>query len=313
MTDFKRTLARWIVGMALLPALCVGAVHAQALYVPSISKASFGDGFKSEKYKTGYYSRYQNADNFAGLEFGRHRFGLGNWNTQGEQLTYISKQTHVEEGSVRNLSVGYNTLDASQAVWTAEGTFSQRLNAVLTGEITFNRDRVEVQQALVSRVLANSVNLSLEHRVVEPLRVQWTMGETRYTDGNHRPVFKMKATYDVLPAYGMNLQLRSRYFKNTDTHVTSGYFNPYRFVENIGALEVNRQQNGWDLSGSMGYGRQAGGDDAKTLAKAFEFSAATPVAHRVYVKTKAGYFRSLGFGGPDFIYRYVSEEVVVQF
>jgi hypothetical protein len=291
----------------------INSVSGQAIYLPSVSKASFGDGFKSEKYKTSYYSNYHDQDNLSGVEFGRHRFGLGLWDTKGEQLSYIGKETDTEDGTVKNLNVGYNTLDASKTILTADGNFAQWLSPALKGEIALNRDRVEVQSALVSSVLANSVNFSLEHHVLEPMRVQWTLGETRYTDGNHRPVFKMKAVYDALPRQGVNLQLRSRYFKNTDTHVTSGYFNPYRFVESIAAVEVNRVVNGWDISGNIGYGRQAGGDDAKTLAKAFEFSASLPLSQRMYLKTKAGYFRSLGVGGPDFIFRYISEDVVVQF
>ena len=300
---------RGVLGLALL---MVSGVHAQALYVPSAYKASFGDGFKAAKYKTGYYTAYKDADNYDGVEYARHHFGLGTWSSSGEQLAYVSKHTSTD-GSVKNLSVGYNTLDASRPLWTLDGTYAQRLSDQTTTELTFNRDRVEVQPALVTHVLANSYNLSVEHKVAEPVRVQFTAGETRYTDGNHRPLAKFKATYDVGAVQGLNLQLRSRYFKNTDTTVTSGYFNPYRFVENLGVVELNRQVSDWALSGSVGYGRQAGGNDPKTRAQVAEFSATSPLTRRVFVRTKAGYFRSLGYNGPDFVYRYVSEDVIVVF
>lgn len=302
-------LTQGVLGLALLVS---GGVQAQALYVPSGYKASFGDGFKADKHKTGYYTAYKDADNYDGVEYARHHFGLGTWSGSGEQLAYVTKQTSTD-GAVKSLSVGYNTLDASRPLWTLDGTYAQRLSDETTTELTLNRDRVEVQPALVTHVLANSYNLSVAHKVAEPVRVQFTVGETRYTDGNHRPLAKFKATYDVDQMRGLNLQLRSRYFKNSDTTVTSGYFNPYRFVENLGVVELNRQVSDWALSGSLGYGRQAGGNDPKTRAQVAEFSATSPLTQRVFVRTKAGYFRSLGYNGPDFVFRYVSEDVIVVF
>ena len=161
--------------------------------------------------------------------------------------------------------------------------------------------------------MAENYNASVESKVTDAARMQFTLGETRFSDGNRRSLAKLKATLDVVPEAGINLQLRSRYFKNTQTSVDSGYFNPYRFVENMAAIEVNRSLHAWALSANVGYGRQAGGDDPKTWAKAFEFSATAPLASRVYIKTKAGYFRSLGYNAPDFIYRYISEDVIVVF
>lgn len=310
MTDWTAWFGRAAWGALAVSAF--GCVQAQALYVPSVYKASFGDGFKAEKHKTGYYSAYTDADNYNGVEYARHHFGIGAWSSSGEQVAYVTKHTSTD-GTVKNLTVGYNTLDASRPLWTVDGTYAQRWSDQTTSEFTVNRDRVEVQPSLVNHVLASQYNVSIEHKVAHPVSVQFGVGETRYTDGNHRPLAKFKATYDVLPVQGLSLQLRSRYFKNTDTAVSSGYFNPYRFVENLGVVELNRQVADWSLSASLGQGRQAGGDDAKTRAQMVEFSATSPITRRVFVRAKAGYFRSLGYNGPDFIYRYVSEDVIVTF
>ena len=299
-----------VVGLTLL--VFLSTVKADAIYVPSVYMASFGDGLKVDKYKTGYYSTYKDADNYSGYEYSRNQFSLADWHAAGEQVSFVTKDRNAS-GMTRSLTVGYNTLDTSNALWTADASISTKLTASTTGELTFNRDRVEVQQSLATNVFANSYGGSIEQQVVDAARVQLTYGETRYTDGNRRPLLKVKATYDVLPEHGVNLQFRGRYFRNTDTSVNSGYFNPYKFVENIVALEVNQTRGGWALSGNVGYGRQAGGNDPLTLAKAFEFSATTPMTNRIFVRTKAGYFRSLGYNGPDFIYRYVSEDVIVMF
>lgn len=288
------------------------SVCAEAIYLPSVYKASFGDGLKIDKYKSGYYTEYENLDNFAGFEFSNNHFHWNDWAGAGEQYNYITKQRD-SSGTTKNLSIGYNSLNTSNSLWTADANYGKRLTDHTTAEVAFNRDRVEVQQSLVMNVFANNYSASIEEQIIDSARVQLTYGETRYTDGNHRPLVKLKATYDVLPEQGINFQVRSRYFRNTDTTVNSGYFNPYHFVEHIAAVEINQTLAGWTLSGNVGYGRQAGGDDPKTLAKAFEFSATAPVAPGVYLRAKAGYFRSLGYNGPDFIYRYVSEDVVVQF
>ena len=289
-----------------------GAVYAQAVYMPSAYKANFGDGLQIEKYKTGYYDRYKDADNYSGYEYSRNQFRWNNWTGRGEQLAYVSKAQDAS-GDSHSVSLGVNNLDAARALWTADASFTNRFTPNTVAELGFNRDRVEVQPSLVSNVFANAYSASLEQQIETATRVQVTYGETYYTDGNRRPQAKIKATYDAWPELGISLQFRGRYFRNTDTAVSSGYFNPYKFVENIAAVEVNKSVAGWALSGDFGYGRQAGGHDPLTLAKAFEISATTPIANRVFVRAKAGYFRSLGYSGPDFIYRYVSEDVVVVF
>ena len=286
-------------------------LHAQAIGVPSVYKASFGDDLHIDKYKTSYYAQYQNLDNYSGLEYTQHHYRWGDWTGAGEQYTYVSKR-HDSEGTMRNLSIGHNDLNNSNVIWTADFGYAKKVAQQTSLEVSFNRDRVEVQQSLVMNVLANQYSASIEQALTQIARLQLSYGETRYTDGNHRPTIKVKAAYDVLPEQGVGLQLRSRYFRDTDTTVNSGYFNPYRFVENLVAMEVNRKVAGWSLIADVGYGRQAGGDDPKTLAKAFEFSATTPIARGIYFRAKAGYFRSLGYSGSDFIYRYVSEDVVME-
>jgi hypothetical protein len=301
-------------------ALCILALvftvrmpaSAQAIYLPSFYTAGFGDGLHIDKHKTGYYRTYHDNDNYDGLEYSKNRFSQSGWASHGDQVAYAAR-TRDAEGNTTNWAIGHNTLDTRRSLWTIDGHVARKLGDTTTGELTFNRDRVEVRQSLVKHVVADSYNISLEQKIAAPLRTQLTLGETRYTDGNHRPTVKIKATYDVLPEYGMNLQLRSRYFKNTDTTVTSGYYNPYRFVENIAAAEINRTVNGWNLSGNLGWGRQAGGNDPKTLARAYEVSATTPIANRVFFRAKAGYFRSLGYNAPDFLFRYASEELIVVF
>lgn len=285
---------------------------AQALYLPSLYTAGFGDGLRIDKYKTGYYRAYSDNDNYDGVEYSQNRFTQNGWSNRGEQVGYVSRSRDAQ-GNTTYWAVGHNTLDTRRSLWTAEGSVSRQWGDATTGELTFNRDRVEVRQSLVNHVFADSYNLNVEQKIAPPLRALFTLGETRYTDGNHRPTVKIKATYDVLPEYGMNLQLRSRYFRNTDTTVTSGYYNPSRFVENILAAEINQTVHGWNLAGNLGWGRQAGGNDPKTLARAYEVSATTPVASRVFFRAKAGYFRSLGYNAPDFLFRYASEELIVVF
>ena len=297
--------------LALLIASHVPAC-AQAIYVPSFYTAGFGDGLHIDKYKTGYYRTYSDNDNYDGVEYSKNRFSQNGWTSHGDQLAYVMRSRDAA-GNTANWAIGHNTLDVSRSLWTVDGNISRKLGDTTTGEVTINRDRVEVRQSLVDHVLADSYNLNIEQQIATPLRALFSVGTTRYTDGNHRPTVKIKTTYDVLPEYGVNLQLRSRYYKNTDTTVNSGYYNPYRFVENIIAAEINQTIHGWNLSGNLGWGRQAGGNDPKTLAKAYEVSATTPIANRVFFRAKAGYFRSLGYNAPDFLFRYASEELIIVF
>lgn len=306
--NFPHHLIRFL---ALLLTLPVQAM-AQAILVPSFFTAGFGDGLNIDKHKAGHYWAYRDNDNFDGIEYSKNRFAQNSWMGYGDQIAYVMRSRDVD-GNVTNWAIGRNTFEGSRTLWTVDGSVLRHLSETTTGELNFNRDRIEVRQSLLTNVLADNYAINIEQKISAPWKALVTLGETRYTDGNHRPTAKFKLTYDVLPEQGVNLQLRSRYFRNTDTTVNSGYFNPYRFVENILAFEINRKVNTWSLSGNFGWGLQAGGNDPKTTAKAFEVSATTPVTSRVFFKAKAGSFRSVGYNGPDFFYHYVSEELIVVF
>ena len=297
---------------ALAWALSSSAVWAQALYLPGFFIGGFGDGLHIDKRKAGYYRAYSDNDNFDGIELTRQRFYQNDWNSQGEQVAYVFKSRDAQ-GQINNFALGRSTLNTDQPLWTADAIVSRPLGEQTTAEFAFNRDRVEVRQSLVSHVSADNYSVQLEQKLADPLRALFTAVETRFSDGNQRPTLKFKISYDVLPVQGISLQLRGRYFKNTDTSVISGYFNPSRFVENIAAVEINQTVQGWNLTGNFGWGRQAGGNDPKTLTKAFEVAATTPVASRLFVRAKAGYFRSLGYNGPDFMFRFVSQDLIFVF
>lgn len=288
------------------------AAHAQALYLPGSYSANFGDGLHINKRKLGYYRTYQDNDNFDGIEYSQNRYQQNHWASQGEQVSYVLKSRDAQ-GNASNFTIGRNTLSTSPSLLTLDAGILRKLGDSTSGKFTFNRDRVEVRQSLMGHVSADNYFVNVEQTFTDTLRGLVTAGETHYTDGNHRPTVKLQATYDVLPAYGLSLQWRSRHFRNTNSAVTSGYYNPYKFVENIVAAEINQTVNGWHLSGNFGWGRQAGSNDPKTQAKAFEVSATTPVAQRVFVKAKAGYFRSLGYNAPDFLFKYASGDVIVVF
>lgn len=311
MPQTPRSVAFAICSVAGLSAWAPAA-HAQALYLPGSYSANFGDGLHINKRKLGYYRTYQDNDNFDGIEYSQNRYQQNHWASQGEQVSYVLKSRDAQ-GNASNFTIGRNTLSTSPSLLTLDAGILRKLGDSTSGEFTFNRDRVEVRQSLMGHVSADNYFVNVEQTFTDTLRGLVTAGETHYTDGNHRPTVKLQATYDVLPAYGLSLQWRSRHFRNTNTTVNSGYYNPYKFVENIVAAEINQTVNGWHLSGNFGWGRQAGSNDPKTQAKAFEVSATTPVAQRVFVKAKAGYFRSLGYNAPDFLFKYASGDVIVVF
>ena len=288
------------------------AVRAQALYLPGSYSAHFGDGLHIDKRKLGYYRTYKDNDNFDGIEYSQNLYQQNHWASQGEQVSYVLKSRDAQ-GNASNFAIGHNTQSTSHSLLTFDASILRRLGDSTSGEFTFNRDRVEVRQSLTNHVSADNFFVNIEQTFTDSLRGLATAGETHYTDGNHRPSVKLQATYDVLPAYGLSLQWRSRHFRNTNSAVTSGYYNPYKFVENIVAAEINQTVNGWQLSGNFGWGRQAGGNDPKTQAQAFEVSATAPVTAKVFVKAKAGYFRSLGYNAPDFLFRYVTGDVILVF
>lgn len=285
---------------------------APAVYLPSVYASLDGDGLHTKKYRTGFYPSYTDADNGYGVEYTRSDFRLADWHMTGDQVAVFAKRFDPQTSQGHSYKLGYNTLHG-QSLVTVDASYNARLDATTTGEVTYSRDRVEVQPSLRMGVYASFVSASVEKNITPPVKLMLTLGETYYSDTNHRALVKLRAHYDVLPEQGLAFQLRYRTFQDSNTQVQSGYFNPAKFVEHMAAVDIRKVLAGWTLQANLGLGFQAANQDAKTVAKAFEFSANTVVAHQVSVRAKMGYLRSLGINGPDFVYRYLGEDVVITF
>ncbi len=134
-----------------------------------------------------------------------------------------------------------------------------------------------------------------------------------FSDTNTRPFFRLNLIYDVLPEYGVNLQLRYRQYRDTNTAVANNYFNPNQYHETMFAVGMRRMVEGWRLAGTAGLGSQTINSDGSTGTQLLEFSATSPAVSNIFFRTRIGYRKAAGFQGPNYTYSYFMEELIIPF
>jgi hypothetical protein len=187
------------------------------------------------------------------------------------------------------------------------------LDSHTRGELLLNRDRVETQQALMQGTYYTMVGADIEQQFTERVTGILMAGVQSFSDGNNRPLIKLRGIYDLMPDYGVTLQLRYRQYHDTDTAEATSYFNPDRYREGMVVLAIRQRYDGWLMTGTAGIGRQWVNSDPSTETRLLEAAVTTPAVGRVYGQARVGYSRSAGYQGPDYSYRYASGEMVFPF
>jgi len=79
------------------------------------------------------------------------------------------------------------------------------------------------------------------------------------------------------------------------------------------ALGWRQRFSGWSAGLTAGFGREKINQDSSQTTRLFELNLQSPVRGSQFLRMNAGYNRSASFYGPDYDYRYIRGEWIVQF
>ena len=79
-------------------------------------------------------------------------------------------------------------------------------------------------------------------------------GSQTFTDGSERLHMRARLTWQAVPEYGLDAQLRWRQYQSRDDAVETAYFNPDRYSQWTGVLDMSRRLGGWTMAGAVGAG-----------------------------------------------------------
>lgn len=135
------------------------------------------------------------------------------------------------------------------------------------------------------------------------------------TGSNLRSHLRGNLVHVLLPEQGLSLQLRTRYFHDSDPR-EADYFSPPWHGEAIAALGWRRFFGGWRWQATAGLGRQrSAGEDWKD-ARMFQFGMETPRRNQAWLRIDAGWSDTPGVaaaGTDSYAYRYVRVQAAAAF
>ena len=284
----------------------------QAISAPETMISSDSEGFDTKRISLGYLPLYEHGDRNMGLKLETDHFDQANWTAHTNQISFVTKAINPRSALGYSIKLGLNDL-SGQTLVTTDSQYSFNLSDKTRMELVINRDRLETQKSLDNHIYFTMVGIDVEQQIFNRLSIMGMISDMEFSDSNSRLFFRAKLVADVLPELGINLQLRYKKYHSTDINVEKNYFNPENYQETMAAIGYRKRINGWMLAGTLGLGRQRIDATSSTLTKLIEFNATSPFVGNVFFRTRLGFNQSGGIQGPDYSYKYLTEELTFSF
>jgi hypothetical protein len=281
------------------------------LMAPSVFASRDSDHFHVTKIGTGLLPFYKSGQDYLGIQASTNHYSSPEWAKDGGQASLVQRSINSKTGLGSIASLGVSNLYGRDLL-IADVSYSAPITDTFSYETFFFRDWVETRNSLTNGISHNYYGGSLEKRVATDWTVIGLLAQQKFSDSNIRNHLRAKVIYDLLPEQGINLQLRHRQYRNSHD-VTVNYFNPNEYDENMAVVGWRKKVQGWQLSGVAGLGRQKINDDPYTTTQLLEIEAVSPIFNKIFLRSKAGYSDSAGFGGPDYSYKYFQTDLIFQF
>lgn len=284
----------------------------QGITFPEVFISSDSENLNVRKYSTAYMPVYQHGDLNSGIRLQHLDFEQQSWGASGKQLSLFAKNIDPKTALGYSINFGVNDIHGKSVI-TTDSQYSFELESKTRVELILNRDRVETQKSIENNISYTMLALNVDQEIFKNLTAIAMVGNMNFSDSNSRPFVRLRLVADVIPEYGINLQLRYRRFHSTDINVERNYFNPEDYQETMVLLGFRKRIQGWMLAGTAGYGQQQIDYQQNTNTKLLDLSVTSPIQEGIFFRAKAGFNQSAGFQGPDYYYRYFMQELIFSF
>lgn len=142
---------------------------------------------------------------------------------------------------------------------TVIGSIALNDTRPLRKEFFVERDIVETRQGLQQGIYATFAGAAIDLPAGDRNSFTALAGVQAFTGHNARLHLRGSYIHIVKRDWGLSLQLRGRYFKNSDPREFD-YYSPRWFAEILPVAQVRRFVGGWQLVGAVGIGAQRDAD-----------------------------------------------------
>lgn len=301
------------IAAALLLALAVPAMAAEdgaAVRQAIRTEAWIGsdaDGNETQKFALGWDFRHQDLEHWRGAKIEHARFSGDGW-SESEQRVYLSGAGDLGQWRWDG-DVGSNGDDLLGNV-SVHSQDARRKEVFVEREVLETREGIE--RSLVQTFAGAAIDL--------PLGERWSasalVGAQDFGSGeNLRTHLRSNLVYVLAPEQGVSVQLRTRYYRNSEAF-EGGYYSPPWYGEALGVLAWRRYVGGYQWSARAGIGRQRNSEEDWKRARMVEFGLETPRWKNAWLRLDAGYTDTpvlTDTGTGSYAYRYLRLQALVAF
>jgi hypothetical protein len=194
-----------------------------------------------------------------------------------------SKAIRAEAGFVQ---LAGRTRIVGDATWHARPFGATAIDLVGAADV------VGTQPAVDRGIAYGFVGAAAEHRLLDGITARGLAGVQSFTDGNERMHMRARLTWQALPAFGIDAQLRWRQYESRDDAVDAAYFNPDRYAQWQGMLDMRRRIGGFDVTGALGAGVETVDGIERRPVRTVELRAEGAVVEKLRLAVYARYNRS---------------------
>jgi hypothetical protein len=145
----------------------------------------------------------------------------------------------------------------------------------LRKEFFVERDIVETRQGLQRGIYATFLGAALDLPVDDRNSFTTLVGAQKFSGDNVRLHLRGSYIHIVKPDWGLSVQLRGRYFTNSDPREFD-YYSPRWFAEMLPVVQIRRFIGGWELLGVGGIGAQRDSDSKWRQSRFAQFRVRSP-------------------------------------
>ncbi|HET6395851.1 MAG TPA: hypothetical protein VFF91_03310 [Pseudoxanthomonas sp.] len=303
--------AAWaILALALLPA-AAGAAEAYRALRPEAMLSSDADGNQAYRYSLGWDAWRRDREHWAGVEVQHARYSGAGWSHE-EQRVYARAAGTLGEGEPDDDTWRWQARAGSNG-HTALGGATLHTEGPRRRELFFERDLLETESGVARRQMYNYLGAAVDHPFGERLGGTVLAGLQTFGDGNRRSHLRGNLAYALVPERGLGLQLRTRYYRNSEPYA-GGYYSPPWYGEALGVLALRRVVGGHAWRAAAGIGRQRSAEEGWKRARLLELGYESPRWRRSWLRVAGGYTDTpvaTSAGSGSYSYRYLMVEAVV--
>lgn len=269
---------------------------------------SDADGNEARKLALGWDIEHRDIEHWWGVKVEHARFSGRGWH-DGQDRLFLSGAGDAGSQWQWEGDVGTNGDDLI-------GRVSIHSRDAYRKEFFIERDVLETRNGVAQGWVQTFAGAGIDVPMGDRWSASGVAGVQDFDVGdNRRTHLRGNLVFAVAPEQGLSLQLRTRYYRNSEPR-EADYYSPRWYGEALGVVGWRRYVGGYQYTARAGLGRQRSAGDSSRRARMLEVGMETPRWKNAWLRLDAGYTDTpvlTDTGTDSYSYRYTRLQAFVAF